>query len=328
MHLLPATLLLSLSIPLQAGDQVPPKPVFQGDFFGEMPRAFGVIVAVNEKDRVVTAKLDRDGRTVQLPIKEDTELHVRDSWGELFDYFPGQHVMFFMYVDDDKNWTYPRAIQDDIHMWARHNHFAKITKIDREARLCSTQRQEKDSKGVATRTIEAAFTYLPDAKVWKSRTAEGVDALKEGDEVIAQLVERDGKLVAAEVFDRAGDDAVRTVQDERHRQDQDRLGLPAYVTDVEVLTGSLLATVAWSGSERAKKDLKPGLTLTVAPMGGKPFAAAVCSIQGVDSRQRVQFAINARVANRLAPGQSLRIYLPGTGPAVPEGRAGLPTPKK
>ena len=31
-----------------------------------------------------------------------------------------QHVMLFMYVDDEKNWTYPRAIQDqdDIHMWA------------------------------------------------------------------------------------------------------------------------------------------------------------------------------------------------------------------
>jgi hypothetical protein len=328
MHLLPVTLLLSVLSPLQAGDQAPPKPVFQGDFFGEMPRAFGVIVAVNEKDRVVTAKLDRDGRTVQIAIRDDTELHVRDSWGELSDYYPGQHVMFFMYVDDDKNWTYPRAIQDDIHMWARHNHFAKITRIDRESRTCSTQRQEKDKNGAVTKTVDAAFTFLPDAKVWKSRTPEGVDALKEGDEVIAQLVERDGKLVAAEILDRAGDDAVRAIQDEKHRQDQDKLGLPAYVTDVEVLAGSLTATVAWSASERAKKELKPGLTLTVVPAGGKPFAAAACSIQGIDSRQRVQFAINARVANRLSAGQSLRIFLPGTGPALPEGRAGLPTPKK
>ena len=164
--------------------------------------------------------------------------------------------------------------------------------------------------------------------MWKSKEAEGIDALKEGDEVITQLVEREGKLLAAEILDRAGDDAVRAAQDERHRQDQDKVGLPAYVTDVEVLTGSLVATVAWSGSARAKKELKPGLTLSVVPAGGKPFAAAACSIQGIDSRQRVQFAINARVANRLAPGQSLRIFLPGTGPAVPEGRTGLPTPKK
>jgi hypothetical protein len=172
MHVLPAGLLLSLLIPLQDGKQAPPKPAFQGDFFGEMPRAFGVVLAVNEKDRTVTARLDRDGRTVQLPIKDDTELHVRDSWGELSDYFPGQHVMVFMYVDDDRNWTYPRAIQDDIHMWARHNHFAKITRIDRESRLCTTQRQEKDNKGVVTRTVDATFTYLPDAKVWKSATPE------------------------------------------------------------------------------------------------------------------------------------------------------------
>src|SRR5205807_2612345 len=159
------------------------------------------------------------------------------------------------------------------------------------------------------KVVDQSYTALADAKVWKGREAAGFDALKEGDEVITQLVERDGKLVASEILDRAGDDAVRAAQDEKHRQDQDRLDLPAYVTDVEVLAGSLQATVAWSGSERAKKGLKPGLTLAVVPSGGKPFAAAVCSVQGVDARQRVQFVINSRVAARLAPGQSLRIFL-------------------
>jgi hypothetical protein len=165
-------------------------------------------------------------------------------------------------------------------------------------------------------------------KVWKGKDPAGIEALKEGDEVITQLVEREGKLVASEILDRTGDEAVKVAQDEKHRKDEDRLGLPGYVSDVEVLAGSLQATVAWSGSARAKNDLKPGMTLAVLPSGGKPFAAAVCSIQAVDTRQRVQFAINARVAARLAPGQSLRIFLPGTGPEVPEGRAGLPAPKK
>jgi hypothetical protein len=323
---LPLLLLIQASAP--AGDQAPPKPAFQGDFFGEMPRAFGVILAVDEKDRSVTAKLDRDGKTVRIPLKDDTELHFRDSWGELSDYFPGQHVMLFMYVDDDRNWTYPRAIQDDIHMWARHGHFARVVKIDRENRGYSTQREEKDGKGNVTKTVDASYTYAPDAKVWKGKEAAGVESLKEGDEVITQLIERDGKLVASEILDRAGDDAVRALQDERHRKDQDRLGLPAYVSDIEVLAGSLLATVAWSGSDRARKDLKPGATVAVVPAAGKPFAAAVCSVQGIDSRQRVQLAINARVASRLAAGQALRIFLPDTGPAIPEGRAGLPVQKK
>ncbi len=95
-----------------------------------------------------------------------------------------------------------------------------------------------------------------------------------------------------------------------------------------MLAGSLLATVAWSGSARAKQDLKPGMTLSVVPAEGKAFAAAVCSLQQVDTRQRVQLAINARVAARLSPGQTLRIFLPDTGPEVPPGRAGIPIPKK
>lgn len=327
MRMLPLLLAVAAVLP-QEKPPAPPKPAFQGDFFGEMPRAFGVIVAVNEKDRLVTAKLDRDGRTVQVPIKDDTELHFRDSWGELSDYFPGQHVMLFMYVDDDKAWTYPRAIQDDIHMWARHGHFAKVVKLDRDAKTYSTQREEKDGKGSVVKVVDQSWTAAADVKVWKGSEPAGFAALKEGDEVITQLVDRDGKLVASEILDRAGDDAVRAAQDEKHRQDQDRLGLPAYVTDVEVLAGSLQATVAWSGSERAKKDLKAGLVLALVPTTGKPFAATVCSVQGMDSRQRVQFAINSRVAARLAPGQSLRIFLPGTGPAVPEGRVGIPVLKK
>ncbi len=308
--------------------ETPPKPAFQGDFFGEMGRAFCVVQKVDVDAKTVTAKLDRDGKIVTVPIKDDTELHVRDSWGELADYYPGQHVMLFMYVDEDKKWTYPRAIQDDIHMRARHGHFARVVKIDREAKTYATQRDEKDGKGHVTKTVDDAYTCAADVKVWKGAAAAGLEALKEGDEVITQLVERDGKLVAFEILDKAGDEAVRVAQDERHRKDQDEKGLTSYVTDVEVLNGSLQATVAWSGSERAKKDLKGGAAVTIVPEGGKPFAGAVCSVQGVDSRQRIQFAINARVAARLAPGQSLRIFVPGSGPALPEGRAGIPVPKK
>jgi hypothetical protein len=308
--------------------QNPPKPAFQGDFFGEMGRAFSIVESVDLSARTLTAKLDRDGKTVTVPIRDDTELHVRDSWGELTDFYPGQHVMLFMYVDEDKKWTYPRAIQDDIHMRARHGHFARVMKIDRDARTYSTQRDEKDGKGNVTRTVEEAYLASAQVKVWKGATSGDWSALKEGDEVITQLVERDGKRVAEEILDRAGDEAVRAVQDERHRKDQDEKGLPSYVTDVEVLTGSLLATVAWSASERAKKDLPIGAAVTIVPEAGKPFAGAICSVQGVDARQRIQFVINARVAARLGPGQSLKIYLPGTGPAVPEGRAGLPAVKK
>ena len=154
--------LLALSLPGLAQPPAPsvPKPVFQGDFFGEMPRVFCTLQKIDVPGRMLTVKLDSDGSIKQTPIGPDTEIHFRDSWGELTDYFPGQHVMLFMYVDEDHHWTVPRAVQDDIHMTARHNWFAKVLSIDKQARTYQTSRQEKDGQGNPTRTIEKEWSYL------------------------------------------------------------------------------------------------------------------------------------------------------------------------
>ena len=301
-----------------------PKPQFQGDFFGEMARAFCVILEVDTQARALVVKRDRDGQRVRVPIKDDTELHFRDSWGELEDYFPGQHVMLFMYVDEDKSWTYPRAVQDDLHVSARHGWFATVTKIDRAQRSYSTHREEKDKAGKVTKVEDKEYRFTTTVKVWKGATPTGIEGLVVGDEVIQQQVEQEGKLVAVEIVDRQGDDMIRATQDARHRQAEDRLGLPAYVNDLEVLTGSLTATVAWSSAARAR-EWKPGDVVTVTPADGtRPFGAAVASTQSVDSRQRLQLVINARVASRLAYGQPLRLFLPGKGPPPPTGRSGVP----
>ncbi len=320
--------LLALALAASAPAQTKlPKPQFQGDFFGEMGRAFCVITEVDTKHRALVVKRDRDGQSVRVPIRDDTELHFRDSWGELADYFPGQHVMLFMYVDEEKNWTYPRAVQDDLHVSARHGWFATVTKIDRAQRTYSTHREEKNKEGKVTKVEDKEYRFAPNAKVWKGATPTGIEGLAVGDEVIQQQVEQAGQLVAVEIADRKGDDAIRAQQDARHRQDEERLGLPAYVNDLEVLSGSLTATVAWSSAARAK-ELKPGDIVAVTPTDGtKPFGAAIASLQSVDSRQRLQLVINARVASRLTYGQSLRIFLPGTGPAVPTGRSGVPEAK-
>ena len=307
----------------QQSRPAPPQPRFQGDFFGEMPRVFCVVQSVDSKARTLTVKLDRDGQTRVVPIRDDTELHVRDSWGELTDYFPGQHVMLFMYSDEEKRWTYPRAVQDDIHMRARHNHFARVTKIDPVAYTYDTEREEKS--GQQTRTVHDTIACAPNARVWKGGSSKPLESLQRGDEVIQQLAERDGKLVAIDILDRKGDDFVRALQDTRHRADQDHAGLPAVVNDVEPTTGSVLVSVAWSGADRARSDLHEGDKVAVAPSDGTiPLGATICSLQAADTRERLQLFVNARSAARLAPGQSIRVFLPGTGHSVPSGRYGPP----
>ncbi len=321
-------LLVAAASAVTAGDATVPTPQFQGDFFGEMARAFASVVGVDLQARTMTVSLDRDGSQVTVPIRYDTELHFRDSWGELSDYFPGEHVMLFVYVDEERKWTYPRAVQDELHVAARHGWFAKVTAIDHAARTYATVREEKDGQGKPTKQITGEYHYSPTVKVWKGKTPGAIEMLAIGDEVIQQLVLADGGKVAVEIVDREGDKAIAAEQDAKHRRDEDMLGLPAYVTDVDVLTGALTATVAWSGAARAK-TLKPGQVIALQPTDGtKPFAAAIAAIQDVDTRARLQLVINARVASRLAYGQRLRLFMPGTGPEIPSGRSGVPEAKK
>ena len=311
-----------------AAENAAPVAQFQGDFFGEMGRSFASVLATDLKAQTMTVALDKDGSQVTVPIRFDTELHVRDSWGELSDYFPGQHVMLFMYVDDEKKWTYPRAVQDDLHVAARHGWFAKVTAIDPAAKTYSTVREEKDGQGKVVKEVKATYPYAATVKVWKGKVPGAIDTLVLGDEVIQQLVLKDGVKVAVEIVDREGDKVITAEQDAKHRKDEDTLGLPSYVTDFNVLTGALTVTVAWSSAARAK-SLKPGEVVAIQPTDGtKAFAAAISEIQDVDQRTRLQVIVNSRVASRLAYGQTLRLFVPGTGPEIPTGRVGVPELKK
>jgi hypothetical protein len=302
------------------------KPYFQNDFFGEMPRAFCIIQKIDLQAKTMVVKVLKDGRLETISIGPDTELLFRNAYGELEDYFPGQHVMLFVYGDEDRKWAGIRAVQDEIQMTAQHNWFGTITKIDREKRQYWTRREEKNDKKEVTKVVELDHIYAPDVKVWKGETPVGADALQVGDEVIQQLVEKDGQLVAVEMFDRAGADAVRKIQEARLYQSQTERGLSGYVLDLEPMSGALTVMINRGNLKRAG-ELKVGDEIKIAPADGSaPFAGAIYEIKSPDSRKRLELLVNSRAAARLKYGEPLRVFMPGTGGPLPEGRSGIPTP--
>lgn len=74
---------------------------------------------------------------------------------------------------DDRNWTYPRAVQDDI----PDDGGARVVGQDHPRRsgqrTYATRREEKNKDGQLTRTVDAEYVYPPDAKVWKGRGRAG-----------------------------------------------------------------------------------------------------------------------------------------------------------
>src|ERR1700730_18446036 len=90
-------LLQIASLSFSAADPVV-KPQFNGAYFGKMPRAWVEILKVDAERRLLTVRTPK-GEEREVPIRADTELRVRDSWGDLSDYYPGESVMLFVYPD-------------------------------------------------------------------------------------------------------------------------------------------------------------------------------------------------------------------------------------
>ena len=333
MKTLPILLAALLPVTLSAADApkpdaalAPQKPFFQNTFFFSMPRVFCVIQKVDLQARTIDVKVDKDGSTKTVAVEPDTELLFRNATGTLEDYFPGQHVMLFIYGDEDRNWVGLRAIQDDIQMTAMHNWFAAVTKIDRTARHYWTHRVEKNDKGEVTKEVDQDHVYAADAKIWKGETPGGPETLLEGDEVIQQLVEKNGEQIAVELLDRKGAEAVKLQQEERYKAYVTEKGVPCYVADLNVLNGGVSLAFA-PPAIRFSKDFKVGDQVLVAPGDGShPLAAAIYEMGQVGARRRIELLTNAFAGARLKMMENVRVFFPGTGGALPEGKSGIPTP--
>jgi hypothetical protein len=69
---------------LRAADPII-KPQFNGAYFGKMPQAWVEILKIDAERRLLTVRTTK-GEERQVPIRGDSELRVRDSWGDLSDY--------------------------------------------------------------------------------------------------------------------------------------------------------------------------------------------------------------------------------------------------
>lgn len=283
----------------------PPKPTFNGPFFGKMPRAWVEILKVDPEKHVLTVRT-KQGEQREVPIRGDTELRVRDDWGDLSDYYPGESVMLFMYHDSDGNWVYPRAVQDEVQMMSLHKWWWTVDALDAKASTVELSRKEKD------KTFKESFRVGPATKVWKGDRPAGLDTLAVGDVVLFQTRFEKGeeKRFAVEFFDEKGLAAIKAEQKKKHRERLMASGLPAVVNDLDVLTGAVQVSVQWAASDVAK-GIKPGESVELTRPGEKPlrFSAPVSESKADGVRHKLLLAADPAAMTRLKIGDEVRIVL-------------------
>ena len=281
-----------------------PKPQFNGPYFGKMPRAWVEVLKVDADRRVLTVRT-KTGEEVEVPIRGDTELRVRDSWGDLTDYYPGESVMLFVYHDADGKWAYPRAVQDEIQMMSGHKWWWTVDALDATAGTLELSRKENG------KAFKESFRVGADTKVWKGDTPAGIEALKVGDVVLFQTryTKGEAKRFAVEVLDAKGLEAVRAAQQAKHRDRLAANGLPAVVNDIEVLTGAVTVTVQWEASDVAR-GIKPGAKVDVVggAKAGVRFAAPVAESRGDGARHKLLLAADPAAISRLKVGDEVRVW--------------------
>jgi hypothetical protein len=298
-------LALSPAAATAADPDKPVKPEFNGAYFGRMPRAWVEVLKIDADKRLLTVRTKK-GDEVDVSVRADTELRVRDSWGELADYYPGESVMLFVYPDADGNWVYPRAVQDEVQMMAQHKWWWTVDALDAKAGTIDLSRAEKD------KVFRESFRVGSDTRVWKGDKPAGMEALHAGDVVLFQTRYDKGqeKRFAVELLDAKGLEAVRAGQEERHRVRLAADGLPAVVNDLDVLTGSVLVTVQWQASAAAK-DVKAGDRVTLSRPGGKPavkFEAPVAESRPDGVRHKLQLAADPAAIVSLRIGDEVRVF--------------------
>lgn len=302
MRFLGLTLVMTVLAPAFGADPVKPiKPEFNGPYFGKLPRAWVEILKVDAERNMMTVR-NKMGQEVEVPIRGDTELRVRDHWGTLADYYPGQSVMLFVYHDAAGKWSYPRAVQDEIQMMSLHKWWWTVDIFDKAAGIIELSRKEKD------KVFKESFRVGSDTKLWKGETASGLDALQVGDVVLFQTRFEKGqeKRFAVELMDEKGLTAIRAAQTAKHKKRLAADGLPAVVNDAEMLTGALLVSVQWSASETAR-SIKPGDTLTLSGPNGLKLSAPVAESRGDGVRHKLLLAAHPADMARLRIGDDVRV---------------------
>jgi hypothetical protein len=287
-----------------AGEIAPaPKPQFSGAYFGKMPRAWVEILKVDADRRLLMVRT-RKGEEREVPIRPDTELRVRDAWGDLTDYYPGESVMLFVYPDAEGKWIYPRAVQDEIQMMSQHKWSWTVDALDGQAGTIDLSRKEKD------KIFRESFRVGPDTKVWKGAKTGTLDTLKVGDVVLFQTRYDKGqdKRFAVELMDAEGLAAVKAEQQVKHRKRLDERGLDAVVNDLDVLTGAVLVSVQWDASDAAGA-VRPGdqVELIQESKDAVRFAAPVSESRADGARHKLLLAANPADMVRLHFGDAVRV---------------------
>jgi hypothetical protein len=281
-----------------------PKPQFNGPYFGKMPRAWVEVLRTDPERRTMTVRT-RKGDEVEVPVRGDTELRVRDWWGDLTDYYPGQSVMLFVYHDADGKWAYPRAVQDEIQMMSGHKWWWTVDALDAAAGTLDLSRKEKDKE------FKESFRVGPETKVWKGEKPEGITSLKAGDVVLFQtrFDKGEARRFAVELLDAKGLEAVKAGQQAKHRERLAARGLPAVVNDVEMLSGALTVSVQWEAADVAR-GIKPGAKVGVVA-GDKTelkFAAPVAESKGDGTRHKLLLVADPAAVARLKIGDEVRVF--------------------
>lgn len=281
-------------------------PTSNENYFGKMPKVFCRIVKVDAERRTLEAVLERDGKLIVLPIRNDAAIHRLGSWGKLSDFAPDQRAYLLIDVDDKGKWLNVHAIADDVTYLVLHNYWYTVKSVTSDAVTLTREDAKRQS-------IELTLHVTPRTQAWKGGQSVEVSRLAVGDKVFHQTYFEGKRLTASDFYDEQSYHRARESQQRKHDESLEREGASAVINDVQPFASEALLTVHREGVAAALKLKAHDKVQIVCTENGKPSAPIPVTIGNVTpdhAKVKLSVVADGSKLSRLKVGDEVRVMIP------------------
>lgn len=261
----------------------------------ELVKTTGYVVKKDQIGKSLVVFTDHDKKEHSLLLASQTEFHVDGAWGSIADFEPNQSVYLIATTNEKKELVAVHALANDISMQIMSRPYLLKEYDSRTGRLAILDEKSRQVP-VEMRVSEKTSFHV------KER-----DEIKPGGVFYCNMTRAGSEYLAIELLDPPAMEARRNQRWKQQRDNLDRNGLLATVTEVDATNNRMRAIVRRSDAWYARW-IKLNDTVGLMDRAREKTSCTVTEVHPDYSRIRVRLNFPATARSGIQPGDDVAIF--------------------